>query len=172
MRSFFTMLCGAVLFASAALAQEQVPLEDVVRDAALRSTLASPGAAPFHLQAKISDEKEHDPQLYADVEEWWESPTRWRREFHSRSFSQILIVNGEKVQEQDSGPVFPELLRNLTVELVDTVPRFDQLVALHQTVLKPDGKPGQIKATWTIPGTDGTTSRRSLLPSRSPGRPA
>ena len=69
------------------------------------------------------------------------------------------MVNGNKVQEKDSGPVFPELLRNLTVELVDTVPRFDQLAALHQTVMRPDGTPGQIRANWTIPGTDGTTTK-------------
>ncbi len=69
------------------------------------------------------------------------------------------MVNGNKVQEKDSGPVFPEPLRNLTVELVDTVPRFDQLAALHQTVIRPDGTPGQIRASWIIPGTDGTTTK-------------
>jgi hypothetical protein len=83
----------------------------------------------------------------------------WRREFHSRAFSQTLIVNGNKVEEQDAGPVFPELLRNLTVELVNTVPRLDQLAALHQSVMKPDGTSGQIRAAWEIPGTDGITTK-------------
>jgi hypothetical protein len=152
-------IVGGILLPHLGISQQIAPLEDVAKDAASHSTLAAPGGAPFHLKAKISEEKTHNPQYAAEVEEWWQSPTLWRREFHSAAFSQILIVNGDKVQEKDSGPVFPELLRNLTVELVDTIPRFDQLAALHQTVLKPDGQPGQIRAKWTIPGTDGTVTK-------------
>jgi hypothetical protein len=154
--AFFALV---LVIAQIAYAQVTIPLEDAVKAAASRSTLVSPGAAPFHLQATISDQKQHDPQWDATVEEWWQSPTVWRREFHSLAFSQTILVNGSKVEEHDAGPVFPELLRNLTVELVDTVPRLDQLAALHQTVAKPDGTPGQIRASWFIPGRDGTTTK-------------
>ncbi|WP_161570815.1 energy transducer TonB [Granulicella sibirica] len=150
---------GVMLALDHAQAQQDAPLEDVVREAAGRSTLAASGGVPFHLKATISDEKKHDPQWDAEVEEWWQSPTVWRREFHSKTFSQTLVVNGAAREEHIAGPVFPELLRNLTVELVDTVPRFDQLAALHIKVDKPDGTPGQIKAKWEIPGSDGTTTR-------------
>lgn len=153
------LLIGVTLLPNTAKSQQIIPLEDAVAEAASRSTLASPKGVPFHLQAKISDEKTHDSQYDAAVEEWWQSPTMWRREFHSSTFSQTLIVNGDKVEEHDAGPVFPELLRNLTVELVNTVPRLDQLAALHQSVTKPDGTPGQIRASWEIPGTDGTTTK-------------
>lgn len=156
---FSTAFIGAILLSNIGMSQQMAPLEDVVKDAASHSTLAATGGAPFHLKAKISDAKTHDPQYDAEVEQWWQSPMVWRREFRSAAFSQTLIVNGNKVQEEDSGPVFPELLRNLTVELVDPVPRLDQLAALHQTAMKPDGKPGQIRAKWTIPGTDGTTTK-------------
>lgn len=152
-------MAGAILLSNIGMSQQMAPLQEVVKDAASHSTLAAPGGAPFHLKATISDAKTHDPQYDAEVEEWWQSPTVWRREFHSQAFSQVLVVNDNKVQEKDSGPVFPELLRNLTVELVDTVPRFDQLAALHQSVMKPDGAPGQIRAKWTIPGTDGTVTK-------------
>ena len=152
-------LVGATLLPNTVRSQQMIPLEDAVAEAASRSTLAAPSGVPFHLQAKISDETTHDPQYEAVVEEWWQSPTVWRREFHSGAFSQTLIVNGDKVEEQDAGPVFPELLRNLTVELVNTVPRLDQLAALHQSVTKPDGTPGQIRAAWQIPGTDGITTK-------------
>src|SRR5580700_8402304 len=148
-----------IVIAKASGAQEMVPLEDAVKDAASRSTLASAQGTPFHLRATISDQKTHDPQWNAEVEEWWQTPTVWRREFRSQAFSQTIVVNGPKAQEDDSGPVFPELLRNLTVELVDTVPRLDQLAALHKTVEKPDGSPGQIRESWSIPGTDGTTTK-------------
>lgn len=156
---FIVFIAGTVLLSNIGLSQQTAPLEDVAREAASHSSLAIAEGAPFHLKATISDEKMHDPQYAAEVEEWWQSPTVWRREFHSAAFTQSLIVNGNKVQEKDAGPVFPELLRNLTVELVDAVPRFDQLAALHQTVIKPDGKPGQIRAKWTIPGNNGTTTK-------------
>ena len=130
-----TLLLAAATFAGAvALHAQQAPLEQVVRTAAEKSSLALPGHAPFHLRATIVDEKASDPQWTASVEEWWQSPTEYRREFHSPQFSQMLIVHGGKVEEQDDGPVFPELLRNLTGELTVTVPRYDQLAALHQLV--------------------------------------
>lgn len=163
---------SAILLSCAGLAQQRAPLEDVVKEAASRSTLAAPGAVPFHVQANISDEKTHDAQWNATVELWWQSPTVWRRQVNSKTFTQTLIVNGDKVEERDLGSAFPELLRNLTVELVDTVPRFDQLAALHQTVEKPDGAPGQIRAKWEIPGTDGTTTKAiaaSIAVSRETG---
>ena len=150
---------GVIFAAEHAQAQQDAPLEDVVREAASRSTLAAPGGVAFHLKATISDEKKHDPGWDAEVEEWWQSPTVWRREFHSKGFSQTLVVNGIAREEHDTGPVFPELLRNLTVELVDTVPRLDQLAALHLRVNKPDGAPGQIKAKWEISGSNGTITK-------------
>jgi hypothetical protein len=132
-----------------------VPFEEAARVAALKSALAQPGAAPFHLRAVISDEKTHDPQWDAQIEEWWSSPTHYKRVFRCSRFSQSLIVDGSKVQETDSGPVFPELLRNLTVELTNPIPRLDQLAALHLSVASPDGAPGQIVTRYKIPTTDG-----------------
>ena len=155
--SLFLVACH--LAAQEATPAPQLPLEQVVRTAAEKSTLAMPGNAPFHLKATIADEKAHDSQWTAAVEEWWQSPTVYRREFHSAAFSQTLIVNGSKVEEHDEGPVFPELLRNLTTELLTTVPRYDQLAALHQTVPQPDGTPGQIVAKWEIPGSYGGASK-------------
>jgi hypothetical protein len=171
-QAYAVSIFAVILLVRFAGAQETAPLEEVVKQAASHSTLASLNGAPFHLRATISDQKTHDPQWNADVEEWWQTPTVWRREFRSQAFSQTIVVNGPKVQEEDSGPVFPELLRNLTVELVDTVPRLDQLAALHKTVEKPDGSPGQIRASWSIPGTDGTTTKpiaASIAISRATG---
>lgn len=132
-----------------------VPFEQAARTAALKSALAQPGAAPFHLRAVISDQKNHDPQWDAQVEEWWSSPTRYKRVVHCARFWQTLIVDGSKVQETDSGAVFPELLRNLTVELTNPIPRLDELAALHLSVMPPDGTPGQIVTRYKIPTTDG-----------------
>ncbi len=160
------------MYAQQSATSAQLPLEQVVRAAAEKSTLAAPGNAPFHLKATIADEKANDPRWTATMEEWWQSPTVYRREFQSPGFSQTLIVNGREMEEHDDGPVFPELLRNLTTELVTTVPRYDQLAALHQTVPQPDGAPGQIVAKWEIPGSyDGVTKaiQASIAVSRQTG---
>ncbi len=139
-----------------------VPFEQAARAAALKSALAQVGAAPFHLRATISDQKAHDPQWDAEVEEWWSSPTRYKRSFQSAHFSQTLVVEGTKVEETDAGEVFPELLRNLTVELTDPIPRVDQLAALHLSVAPPDGTPGQIVTSYKIPTTDGAGVSASM----------
>jgi hypothetical protein len=161
LRDIFRSICftGLLLFflaiCVAAQGQQVVPFEMAARDAALKSTLAQPGGASFHLRAVISDQTNHDPQWDAEVEEWWISPTRFKRTFHCSRFAQSLVVDGAKVEEKNAGPVFPELLRNLTIELTDTIPRLDELEALHLSVASPDGMPGQIVTRYTIPTTDG-----------------
>jgi hypothetical protein len=59
------LMVGAILVSQTGMSQQMVPLEDAVKEAAGRSTLAAPGGAPFHLRATISDEKAHDPQYDA-----------------------------------------------------------------------------------------------------------
>jgi hypothetical protein len=142
--------------------QATVPFEDAARTAALKSTLAQPGGAAFHLRAVILDEKSRDPEWDAEVEEWWASPTRYKRVFHCARFSQTLVVDGARVQETDEGPVFPELLRNLTVELTDPIPRLDELAALHLSVASPDGTAGQIVTRYRIATTDGAGATGSM----------
>lgn len=153
------LFAAATLAVAVALHAQQAPLEQVVKTAAEKSSLALPGHAPFYLRASIADEKAGDPQWTASVEEWWQSPAEYKREFHSAHFSQVLIVHGAKVEEHDDGTVFPELLRNLSSELTVIVPRYDQLAALRQAVDQPDGGTGQIVARWDIIGTDGTVSK-------------
>jgi hypothetical protein len=159
-------LLAALLTCVSAQAQQPasptVPFEEAARAAALKSALAQPGAAPFHLRAVISEQKNHDSQWDAEVEEWWSSPTRYKRTFHCGRFSQTIIVDGAKTQETDSGPVFPELLRNLTVELTNPIPRLDELAALHLSVTPPDGTPGQIVTRYKIPTTDGAGITASM----------
>src|SRR5258707_3344001 len=104
-------LIGATLLPTTVRSQQMIPIEDAVAEAASRSTLAAPNGVPFHLRAKISDETTHDPQYEAVVEEWWQSPTVWRREFHSRAFSQTHIVNWHQLRGPNTGPAFPRVDR-------------------------------------------------------------
>jgi outer membrane lipoprotein-sorting protein len=71
----------------------------------VQATLVAPGSTPFHLKATITERG--DPTYAARVEIFWLAPDKWRRTIQSQEFSQTLIVNGDKVFEQDSDDSFP-----------------------------------------------------------------
>jgi hypothetical protein len=68
-----------------------------------RSTLAEPGGRPFYLKATITDKDDPKSEFNGTVEEYWLSPTKWRRVVKLRHFSQTRIGNGDKVSA-DSVP--------------------------------------------------------------------
>lgn len=86
----------------------------------VQGTLIAPGGIPFHLKAEITEGREQSP--VGTVEMFWVSPDRWRRVIQSDEFKQTLIVNGDKVSEQDSDDYFPLGLRTLVTAMVDPWP--------------------------------------------------
>ena len=50
------------------------------------------------------------------------APDRWRRTIKSSGFSQSVVVNGDKVLEQNTGDYYPFWLRDLVTSIVDVVP--------------------------------------------------
>lgn len=99
----------------------------------VQATLTRPGGTPFYLQATISEIS--DPSDRIDVEMSWVAPDKWKREIQSQEFSQTLIVNGDKVFEQDSSGYLPLAIEVLTSAMVSP-----------QTVLD-SYKPGDIART-------------------------
>lgn len=95
-----------------------------VKKAIDKSTLDQPGTRPFHLKAVYapSFERDKDSHREGEVEIWWESPTRWRREVRSPNFHQIAIVDGGRQWQKNDGDYFPEWLRELAVAIVRPVP--------------------------------------------------
>ena len=93
-----------------------------VKKAVEKITLDQPGTKPFHLKAAYTPSFERDKESHrtGDVEIWWESPTRWRREVRSPEFHQIVIVDGARQLQKNEGDYFPEWRRELAV------PSFDQ----------------------------------------------
>jgi hypothetical protein len=75
--------------------------------------LTAPGSAPFHLRASVSD------GMDATIEIFWVSPDKWRRRIVSDGFAQTVIVNGDKVFENDSDNYFPVALSTLATAMVD-----------------------------------------------------
>lgn len=88
------------------------------RPSIVQGALTAPGSPPFHLKAVITERG--DPTSKTEVEIFWEAPDEWRRTIKSETeFSQTLIVNHDRISEQDSGDYFPLWSQTLAVAMVD-----------------------------------------------------
>lgn len=144
--SLIALLLYAVVSSPGARAQtKKVEVVEVLRELVKRSTLTESGGKAFYLRAKISDEKHADWEYNAEAEEYWVSPTKWRRTIRSKGFSQTLIVNGDQRFEQNTGDYFPPEVERLIVSLVDPIPAnvIQMFEKLSMEIQQPDGKPGQ-----------------------------
>ena len=135
-------------------------IENAIKSAVKKSTLDQNGTKPFHLKATLapSFERDKDCGRTGEIELWWVSPTKWRREVHSPEFHQIKIVNGHQDWQKNDGEYFPEWLRNIAVELVTPIPALPQ-------VLKQAEK-GEVRSlrwqtniNWTILSSDGNVQK-------------
>ena len=102
------MLTVAVLVLQAAILYgDQV---SQVRKTIERCTLSQPGTKPFHLKATIapSFDRDKDSGRTGEVEIWWVSPDRWKREVRSPEFHQVEVLNGGKDWQKNEGEYFPE----------------------------------------------------------------
>ncbi len=112
--------------------------EDLVKEvkkAVERSTLDQPGTKPFHLRAVLAPSFERDKESgrTGEVEIWWASPTRWKRELRSPEFHQIEIVDGASDWQKNEGDYFPEWLRETVVALIKPVPPLEQVLEQVKT---------------------------------------
>ena len=110
-------------------------LEKEIKKAVERSTLDQPGTKPFHLKATLapSFERDKDSGRTGEVEIWWASPTKWKRELQSPSFHRVEIVDGDRRWEKSDGDFFPEWLREIALELVKPIPALDEVLEHART---------------------------------------
>jgi hypothetical protein len=87
-----------------------------------QSKLTLPGSNPFHLKAEIVETSDPTSDYQAKVEEYWVSPEKWRRTIESPTFSQTIVVNGDKFLEKDTGDYFPWWLNDLVTAMFDPLP--------------------------------------------------
>jgi len=104
-----------------------------VRKIVEKSTLDQEGTKPFHLKAAFAPERnpEKEPEKQGEIEYWWASPNRWRREIRSLHFNQTLIVSDGRQWERTDSDYLPSWLNNLAVELVRPVPIAPNELASH-----------------------------------------
>ena len=117
---------------------KQVTIGEAVENALRQSKLTVAGGAPFHLKARIAATGKLRPEYAADVEEYWVSPEKWRRTVRSRDFSQLLVVNGDKLSESLTGDYYPFWLHDLVTALFDPLPMAEQLKRMRTMLEIPE----------------------------------
>jgi hypothetical protein len=124
------------------------------------SQLTLPGSAPFHLKAAIVETTNPRSEYHAQIEEYWVSPEKWRRTIESPSFSQTMVVNGDKVLEKDTGDYFPWWLNDFVTAI------FDPLGPVVGPAVAQSGKHTAVPREPNVPGVcttiDAPTDRISL----------
>ncbi len=117
------ILCCSVTLA----ADESEVFRRVLTNASRISTLTLPGAEPFHLKLSAKERKQDQPEYRTEIEVWWSSPERWRREVRSAGFTQTAVRRGELYFESNSADYLPFWLHELIQESVDPIPLVELL---------------------------------------------
>lgn len=149
-----TTLYLSVSFAPTICAKD---VAGVVRKAVKKSTLDQNGTKPFHLKATYAPSLERDAESHrnGEVEIWWESPTRWRREVRSPEFHQVEVVDGSHQWQKNEGDYFPEWLRELANAIVRPVPLPMDVLMLRVKTAEVRHLAGQTNINWDPVGGPG-----------------
>jgi TonB family protein len=121
--------------------RDKVALSTIAEQAVQKSKLTLPGSRPFHLKAVIVETTNPNSEYEAKIEEYWASPTKWKRTIDSPRFSQSTVVNGEAVSEKNSGDYFPLWLNQLVNALVDPLPILNVLKQSTSSMPNPHSAP-------------------------------
>jgi hypothetical protein len=122
MRWPFTLLLCVLAMCALSCGGGRIPLGDVADRALQQSKLTLPRSKAFHLKAEIFEATDPKSDFHARIEEFWVSPTKWKRTIESPSFSQTLVVNGPAVSEKNTGDYFPFWLNEFVTAMVDPLP--------------------------------------------------
>lgn len=153
-----------LLLSLAAAGANRIPVGKLLDEMIHRSTLVEPGSKPFYLKATISDRGDAKSEFNGTVDEYWLSPTKWRRVVKLRDFSQTRIVNGDMVYEDNSGDYFPLHDEMLANEIVDPLPKsaVDLLNKLGLEATAPGSGEGQCMSEKYFDDENGRETRALL----------
>ena len=139
----------------------RIPVSKLLDQMIHRSTLAEQGGKPFYLKATITDRDDAKSEFNGTVEEYWLSPTKWRRVIKLRDFSQTRIVNGDMIYEDNNGDYFPLHDEMLANEIVDPLPKsaVNLMNKLELMGAEPGSSAGQCMAEKYFNDAEGRETR-------------
>lgn len=150
------IMLGVVLSAIIAFGQSVSGVQVV------QGWLTEPGSTPFYLQGTITERG--DPNEHIEVQMSWLAPDRWKRTIKSHDFSQTLIVNGEKILEQDSAAYMPLAIQVLTTAMIDPRPVVAAVRPGDQVITKANGRSDESgKVCFDAAGRMCAMSRNGLI---------
>jgi hypothetical protein len=119
-----TLVPAQVVSASRSPMQQfdRIPADAALERALKTSSLTYDGA-PFHAILVISQPDEKDSPFEGKIEIYWANAAKYRVTVTSKAFEQTRIVNGDRIEEQNTGDFYPEWLRNYARALLDPLPR-------------------------------------------------
>lgn len=136
MKKLVLLFCTVLLLATPIRSTDDSELfQRVLAHASSISTLTQPGVAPFHLKLSARETRQNLPEYHGEVELWWETPEKWRREVRTAAFSQIAVRDGQGYYESNSAAYLPFWLHELIQESVDPIP-LSELVREHVELTK------------------------------------
>jgi hypothetical protein len=121
------VVIAIILFAASTLdgqnKRTSIPLSEAVDGALAKCSLQSEGTRPFHISVSVSEPENPASPYQGTIEEWWASPSQWRREVTAKSGVRqtIVVVDGKKT-ERDEGDYFPLWLRSFVTAAFDLIP--------------------------------------------------
>ncbi|QNI37452.1 energy transducer TonB [Edaphobacter albus] len=99
-----------------------IPLADVLPKALARSSLTAPKAEPFHIKLKVRDVLDENSFRQAEIEEYWLSPTLWKRIVTAPNLRQVTTHNASGLHYETTGDYFPQWLSMFVTAIEDPVP--------------------------------------------------
>jgi hypothetical protein len=111
-----------LLMAMPLYAQMQPPpaitLNEAIQRVQHNSALTDHGK-PFHAVLTISNPKNPDSAYQATIEVFWKNKNSYRTVITSRTFSQTRIVQGDQVEEHNTGDFYPPWLQNYLTAILN-----------------------------------------------------
>ncbi len=103
-----TVATALLLFATAAvhgqIKRTSVPMGDAVEKSLAEGSLLGEGAHPFHIRVSVSEPENVESPYSGTIEEWWASPSQWRREVTAKGgMRQMIVVADGKKTERGEG---------------------------------------------------------------------
>jgi hypothetical protein len=151
-----TVSCPGQITSPAQLPGEKVDADTALQRGLKFSSLTFDGK-PFHARLEIG--RAGDPYS-GSIEVWWTGPARYHEVMTSPLFSQTKTVDGDRVQEQDTGDYFPRWLENFELALLEPIPTIDNFRGrkwmvflspqISRSCIDRDDRPGGItdQMTW------------------------
>jgi hypothetical protein len=150
MRFVFAAVLAVFLSITSASAAKAEDPSAIVKKAVEKSTLDQQGTRPFHLKATCAPTNARDDGSHrtGEIEIWWQSPTKWRREVRSPEFHQIAIMDGLHQWQKNEGDYFPDWLREIVLAVIRPVPLSPDVLLRRAKTADVRHLKGQTNVNW------------------------